>query len=131
MGLSDIECQTDMQLQVEHVMDMQGREIVLFVDADLSCSPPFESSELKPEKDGSYTSHAMTPQALLHSYSKVLKEAPPATFLLRVRGERFELGDELSSAAQDHLKVSLKTVSRLCADSSAEIWRKAIGLKVD
>ena len=106
LGLSEVECQTDMQLQVEHLLDMQDRDVVLFVDADVSCSAPFEFGELKPEKDGSYTSHAMTPQALLHSYSNVLKQTPPATFLLRIRGERFELGDALSSSALEHLEAS-------------------------
>lgn len=123
VGLTDVECQSDMQLQVEHVMDMQGREIVLFVDADVSCSAPFEFSELKPEKDSSYSSHAMTPQALLHSYTNVLKEPPPATFLLRIRGKRFELGDELSFEACDHLERALKYVVPLCGNMVPEVWR--------
>jgi len=91
-------------------MDMQGRNIVLFVDADVSCDAPFEFGELKAEKDSSYTSHAMTPQALLHSYSHVLDEKAPQTFLLRIRGERFELGDDLSSTALAHMKASQQFV---------------------
>ena len=110
LGLPDVECQNDMQLQVEHLLDMQGREMVLFVDADVSCKAPFEFGELKPEKDSSYSSHAMTPQALLHSFPNVLKKEPPATFLLRIRGERFELGDDLTSTALAHMKASQKFV---------------------
>ena len=110
LGLAEVELQTDMQLQVEHVMDMQGRDIVLFVDADVSCDEPFEFGELKAEKDSSYTSHAMTPQALLHSYSHVLNATSPKTFLLRIRGERFELGDELSSSAIEHMEASKRFV---------------------
>lgn len=123
LGLSEVECQTDMQLQVEHLLDMQGRELVLFVDADVSCNAPFEFGELKSEKDSSYTSHAMTPQALLHSYSRVLKQQPPATFLLRVRGERFELGDELTPAAIDHLKASNDFVVQFLREANVDISR--------
>lgn len=123
MKLPDVECQTDMQLQVEHVLDMQGRNIVLFVDADMSCETPFEFSEITPEKDSSYSSHAMTPQALLHSCSSVLNEQPSATFLLRIRGERFALGDDLSPAACNHLKLALKCVEPLCESHSPELWR--------
>ena len=126
-GLADVECQTDMQLQVEHVMDMQGRDIVLFVDADVSCKAPFEFGELKPEKDSSYSSHAMTPQALIHSYSLVLNEEAPQTFLLRIRGERFELGDELSPVARSHLKDALQQLEPLCRDVYVDHWREFKG----
>jgi len=127
LGLADVECQTDMQLQVEHVMDMQGRDIVLFVDADMSCREPFEICEISPEQDSSYSSHAMTPQALLHSYSNVLNESPPTTFLLRVRGERFELGDELSAIARSHLEMALQQLEPLCRDVCVDSWLKFKG----
>ena len=123
MELPNVECRSDMQLQVEHVLDMQGREMVLFVDADMRCEAPFEFGEITPEKDSSYTSHAMTPQALLHSYKDVLKEQPPATFLLRIHGKTFELGDDISSEAIDHLKRALKQFTALSLVVSPESWR--------
>ena len=121
LGLPDVECQNDMQLQVEHLLDMQDREMVLFVDADVSCKAPFEFGELKPEKDSSYSSHAMTPQALLHSFPNVLKQEPPATFLLRIRGERFELGDDLSPQASKHLKASIDFLLQFFRDAKVDI----------
>ncbi len=124
LGLPDVECQTDMQLQVEHVLDMQERAIVLFVDADVSCASPFEFGEIQAVKDSSYTSHAMTPQALMHSFSIVLNREPPPVFLLRIRGEAFELGDELSSMARNHLAVSVKRIRQLCNHLSPDFWRK-------
>ncbi len=124
LGLPDVECQTDMQLQVEHVLDMQDRAIVLFVDADVSCDAPFEVGEIKPVKDSSYTSHAMTPQALLHSFSKVLNREPPPVFLLRIRGEAFELGDPLSSSASSHLEAALSKIRAQCESVSTESWRE-------
>jgi len=127
LGLADVECLADMQLQVEHVMDMQGRELVLFVDADMSCHEPFEICEIGPEQDDSYSSHAMSPQALLHSYSKVLKEKPPLTFLLRIRGEAFELGDEFSAIARSHLKDALQQLEPLCEEASIDGWRTFTG----
>ena len=82
----DIECLTDMQLQVEHVIDLRGRMMLLFVDADASCPPPFRLSRIHAERDSSYTSHAMSPEALLYAYRQVYgAEAPPA-YLLRIRG---------------------------------------------
>ena len=124
LELEEAECQTDMQLQVEHVMDMQGRTLVLFVDADMSCQEPFEFSEITPEKDDSYTSHAMSPKALLHAYAKVLNEQPPASYLLRIRGEAFELGDELSPSAKSNLEVALQQLRPLYENISVDDWHE-------
>ncbi|HNP52189.1 MAG TPA: Ni/Fe hydrogenase, partial [Nitrosomonas nitrosa] len=36
LKLGHIECQNDMQLQVEHIMDFIERDQIMFIDADLS-----------------------------------------------------------------------------------------------
>ena len=126
LQLADVECQNDMQLQVEHVADLAGCDRVLFVDADMSCAEPFEFSEIMPEKDGSYTSHAMSPSALLHAYSQVYgKDAPPA-FLLRIRGYDFELGDPLADKACANLEAATKLVVELCTTVSLPVWRECL-----
>jgi len=113
LQLEDVECQNDMQLQVEHVTDMAGCERVVFVDADMSCTEPFEFSRIMPEKDDSYTSHAMSPSALLHAYKKVHgKDAPPA-FLLRIRGYDFGLGEPMTYQASVNLEAAMKQVVEL------------------
>ena len=113
LHFSGVECQNDMQLQVEHVTDLADCDRVLFVDADMSCAEPFEFSELSPEKDGSYTSHAMNPNALLHAYRQVYgKDAPPAS-LLRIRGYDFELGEPLTDKASDNLDAATKLIVEL------------------
>ncbi|HSM99077.1 MAG TPA: hydrogenase maturation protease [Gallionella sp.] len=123
MQFAGVECQNDMQLQVEHVTDLAGCDRVLFIDADMSCAEPFELSGIRPEKDGSYTSHAMNPTALLHAYRQVYsKDAPPA-FLLRIRGYDFGLGDPLTEKASANLDAATKLVVELCAAASPEIWR--------
>ena len=60
--LENVELQTDFQLQIEHVIDLENRERVLFIDASASATAPFEFHRIKPVKDDSYTSHAMSPQ---------------------------------------------------------------------
>lgn len=110
MQFAGVECQNDMQLQVEHVDDLNGCDQVLFIDADMSCSEPFDFSEIGAIKDDSYTSHAMNPTALLHAYSQVYgKDAPPAC-LLRIRGYGFQLGDTLSDKATVNLEAAMKRV---------------------
>ncbi len=111
-----VELIEDYQLQVEHVTDLAGRSAVLFVDADMSCVEPFHFSEIAAAHDHSYTSHAMTPFALLHSYRQVYGEDAPPAFLMRIRGYGFELGDPLSDAASANLEQAQARVRTWLAD---------------
>lgn len=102
-----VEFLDDYQLQVEHALDLVGRERVLFVDASLTCPAPFEATQLQAAQDASFTTHAMSPQALMQVYRDVHGiDAPPCT-LLAIRGERFELGEAPSAEALDHLAEAL------------------------
>ena len=100
----------DFQLQVEHVTDLLGRSAVLFVDADMSCDAPFHFAEIAAAQDHSYTSHAMTPFALLHTFKQVYGADAPASFLLRIRGYGFELGEGLSDEASVNLQLATAEV---------------------
>lgn len=111
-----VELIEDYQLQVEHVTDLVGRNAVLFVDADVSCDAPFHFSAIDAAHDNSYTSHAMTPFALLHAYRKVYGADAPPCFLLRIRGYGFELGDDLSEEAAANLKRASAKVREWLAE---------------
>lgn len=125
LDLPHLELLTDFQLQVEHVIDLQGREQVLFVDASVSCSAPYTFSRLYAQKDASYTSHVMSPMALLHSYTQLYGNPPP-TYLLQVRGECFELGKSLSSLAIKNLEASFNLLQRICSKPMLSNWEKFV-----
>ena len=115
-GIAQAELLDDFQLQVEHVTDLAGRERVLFVDADVSCDPPFHFSAISAAHDNSYTSHAMTPFALLHAYRQVYGTDAPPAFLLRIRGFHFELGAPLSGDAAANLEAATVRVREWLAN---------------
>ena len=99
-----VELLTDFQLQVEHALDLQGRERVLFIDASVSAQAPYELHRLQAERDASYTTHAMSPGAVLAVYAQINDEAPPPAFLLSIRGYEFELGQSLTPQACANLQ---------------------------
>lgn len=107
LNLPGVECLTDFQLQVEHALDLQGRRKILFVDASLAADDPFTASSIGPARDPSFTSHAMSPQAVLQVYAELEDDEPPPTWLLGIRGERFELGEPLSAEAAARLEAAL------------------------
>ena len=103
----DFECLTDFQLQIEHALDLRHRRRVLFVDASLSCAPPFSVTPLVPARDTSFSTHALSPQAVLQVFRDIEGTEPPPAQLLAIRGTRFELGEDLSPAAREHLAAAL------------------------
>lgn len=100
--------QTDMQLLIEHVTDLHGFELVVFADSDVRCIEPFEFSAITAQKDESYTSHALTPNALLYVYQQVYRRDAPVAYLLRIRGYHFALGDHLSNRATANLNAAIR-----------------------
>lgn len=99
-----VECLEDFQWQVEHTADLAGRGHVLFIDADVACTPPFRFDQITAAYDQSYSSHAMSPQALLHAYEQVYGAGAPRSFVLRIRGYDFTLGQAPVPAALDNLR---------------------------
>lgn len=103
-----IEFLEDFQLQVEHALDLLGRTQVLLVDASASGTAPFATSAVHAAQDASYTSHALSPQALLQAYAQVSTRPLPACTLLAIRGTDFALGASLSTSAHSHLQAATR-----------------------
>ena len=103
----ELELLTDYQPQVEHALDMQGKDRVVLVDASVTADAPFTYQPVVAAADVAYTTHALAPQGLLHIFQRVTGEAPPPAFLLGIRGERFELGEPLSAAAERNLESAV------------------------
>jgi len=116
-----VECLTDFQLQVEYVLDLAGRRRVIFIDASVSAAPPFELFRLTASPDPSYSTHAMSPAALLATYRQHYGEAPPPAWVLAIRGESFELGAPLSAAAQNHLEAAWDGLQNWLGGEDSEI----------
>jgi hydrogenase maturation protease len=103
-----VEFLDDYQLQVEHALDLEARGHILFVDASLDCLAPFEVRPIQARRDTSYTSHALSAEALLQVYEDMQSHASPPATLLALRGEVFGLGEPLSATAKGHLQAGLE-----------------------
>ncbi|MBU1664241.1 MAG: hydrogenase maturation protease [Gammaproteobacteria bacterium] len=117
LQLPDVELLTDFQLQVEYALDLQERQEVVFVDASLDAPAPFTFTPAVAAADASYSSHELSPAAVLHAYEKLFGEPPPA-FVLAIRGEAFELGEDLSAAASANLEAALAFITQRFSDTS-------------
>jgi len=110
--LPGVEVISEFQLQVEHALDVVGRECVIFVDAGAGTPAPYELRQLSPAAEFLHTSHALSPEAVLATFRRVTGAEPPEAWLLCVRGESFELGEPLSDPAQANLEAAWQELRR-------------------
>lgn len=122
--LGEIELLADFQLQIEHSLDLENRTLALFADASVAAAGPFDFIELEPVKTIHYTSHSLSPAALMAVYRDVTKQSPPPCFLLGIRGESFELGADLSETARHNLIQSQRFVEQLLSRPDPADWRR-------
>ena len=120
-ALDNVELLTDYQLQIEHAVDLEHRECIVFIDASVSASPPFDFQELQAEQDESYTTHAMNPAAVLSVYQQINKQKPPPSYMLTIRGYEFGLGEGMTEQANENLQQSFEFIKELL-DINIKNW---------
>ncbi len=97
---------TDFQLQIEHALDLAGRDLAVIVDAALVGPEPFDFTPVRADLGATLTTHAMSPGALLRVCRQIAAAPPPDCRLLAIRGYGFELGEGLSPRAQTNLNAA-------------------------
>ena len=122
---SSVEILTDFQLQPEHAADLDGRDLVLFADASIRADPPFSFARVRPAADASFTSHAMSPAAVLAAFTAAFGREPPPAWLIEIRGDAFELGDPIGASAAVNLEVAVAFALRLLDAPSPAAWDAA------
>jgi hydrogenase maturation protease len=105
----EIELMTDFQLQVEHALDLVDRARVVFVDASVKVpeGSPFTFERATPERDESFSSHALSPAAVLDAL-RALGHALPDTWVLGIRATSFELGEPIGDDSLRALDQALE-----------------------
>jgi len=106
LARGQLELLTDFQLQIEHALDLTGRARVVFVDASVAAAPPFAFAPVAAAPDRRAISHALSPAGVLAAHRDAFGPPPPA-WVLAIRGDRFELGEDMSAAARDHLDAAV------------------------
>lgn len=122
-GLADgFELIEDFQLQIEHALDLRGRDLALFIDAGEGTPAPFSFQRVLPSRGIAHTTHELPPEAVLQVYRQTEGSEPPPSFVLCIRGEGFELGEPLSDPARQRVEQAFALLQGLCRDQRAEAW---------
>ena len=112
----------DFQLNIEHALDLVGRQRAVFIDAGENTPAPFTLARIQPTAVPSHSSHALPPPAVLQVYRQTEGSEPPPSFVLCVRGECFELGEGLSPQAEERISAALARLSGLLRAPKLADW---------
>ncbi len=113
----------DYQLQIEHALDLLGKRLALFIDAGYGTPAPLGFYAIGPAPaSAACGTHALPPQGVLEVFRRFARAEPPPSFVLCVRGERFELGEGLSAAAGAHVEAAWRQLTLLCSRPDAALW---------
>ncbi len=121
-GLSIIE---DHQLNIEHVTDLDSDGAALFIDASVEIAEGYRLQRIGPSQDGNFSTHAISPQALLNVFERTTGQPAPESWLLHVAAQEFELGStpgDVATAAIDAADHFLRSI----LDRPADEWRSCL-----
>lgn len=126
-GLADrVEVIEDFQLQIEHVMDLQGRRLALFIDAGANTLAPYTFQRIVPAANITHTTHALAPEAVLQVFRQIEGKEPPPSFVLCVCGDRFDLGEGLTPAAQLRVDQTMVLLRQLIGQPDLSSWLELV-----
>ena len=117
-----VELIEDFQLNIEHALDLLGRELALFIDAGENTPAPFVFGQIYPSTATAHSTHALPPETVLQVYRQTEGSEPPPAFVLCIRGERFDLGEGLSPTAQGRLGEAMGLLEKLFARPTLAAW---------
>jgi hydrogenase maturation protease len=109
-----VEVLVDFQLQVEHALDLAGRERVIFVDACVDAEALFVERQVCADAGFAHTSHFLAPAQVLETYRRVTGREPPPALLFGVRAHSFELGAGLSRDTERASQAAWPRLLELC-----------------
>lgn len=96
------------QLQIEDAELIARHRRVLFVDACVEpCAGGFSIGRVEPSDAPGLSTHRLAPETVV-SLAGSLYNARLDAFLLRIDGERFELGEPLSANAERNLESAIE-----------------------
>ena len=126
-GLRVIE---DHQLNIEHVTDLAECGAALFIDASIEIDEGCRLERIGPSKDGNFSTHAISPQALLNVYEQTTKEPAPEAWLLHVAAREFELGAEPGDVAKRAIEKAAGLLDTVF-ETPNEGWPTALANRAD
>lgn len=106
-----VDVDSNYQLNVEDALTISEYDVVVFADASLKATAPFQMEQIFPASEISFTTHAMHPSSVL-ALCEDLYHKVPETYLLTIPGYLWDVGEEMSEQAKAHLAVAYEHLQK-------------------
>lgn len=108
---SGVDFEANYQLNVEDALLISEYDTVVFVDAsrEPGAPAPFVIRELQPVAELTFSTHAMSPAAVL-SLCEEIYQVKPSAWLLALPGYDWGISEQMTSQAQANLAQTMRSV---------------------
>lgn len=119
--LSNIEFDSNYQLNIEDADSISNFDIVYFLDASIEEIDSFELTEVQPSKNTvEFTMHAVSPGFVLDLCKKIYSKSPK-TYLLHLKGYEFEFMEEITEKASENLDAGFEFMKKKILEHLNEV----------
>ncbi len=101
-----VEFDSNYQLNIEDAYDISTKDVVIFVDASKEDIDDFVLTKINENSNLSFTSHEASPGYIYYLSKKLFKKAPE-TFLLHIKGYKWDFQQGLSEGAEHNLNKAI------------------------
>ena len=106
-NLAGVSVEQNYQLMVEDAAAVAEHDLVVFADAHRTCAEPFILTELEPDPEPTFSTHSVSPGAVL-SLAREHFGAKARAYVLGIRGYDFESFEEgLTDRARANLDQAI------------------------
>jgi len=108
LGIDGVDVDADYQLTVEDAADVARHDSVVFVDASMEGVEPFTFSRLTPGRNDSFSTHSVSPEAVL-GLARDLFNAQTEGYMLGIRGYSFAMFREtMTPQARENIRKAVE-----------------------
>ena len=112
-GLEGVTADANYQLSVEDASAVAEHDVVIFADAATCGREPFAFYPLEPADTISFSTHSVSPGAVLGLAQELFSAEPPA-YMLAIRGYEFnEYRESLSAQAKANLDAAVRFIEQV------------------
>lgn len=118
----NIEFESNYQLNIEDALHISDKDVVIFIDASEENIEDINFSVVEPSEGKSeFTTHAASPSLVLALCIQLYNKYPK-TFLLQIRGYKWDFKEGLSEKAEKNLEKALEFLKGLTLQGSPDIF---------
>ena len=129
LGIDGVDVDADYQLTVEDAADVARHDSVVFVDASMEGGEPFTFSRLSPVRSDSFSTHAVSPEAVL-GLARDLFDAQTEGYMLGIRGYSFAMFREtMTPQARENMRKAVEFLAPILRSNSLHEANQSICLE--